>query len=143
MKIVNAVEEDAKLLDEIIKEEFPYTHLNIGNIKEKVTDKKYFILKAIQKNIFAGFIEIEFFEKDCRLNAVFVEDSWRGQGIAHKLIKKCEKECKNRRIKNFFLLVKKTNEDAKKVYAGVGFFFVKLHDKRIEDEDIEVWKKEL
>ncbi|MCX6803614.1 MAG: GNAT family N-acetyltransferase [Candidatus Diapherotrites archaeon] len=73
------------------------------------------------------------------MNAIFVEDAWRDQGIAKRLIAQLVNQCKHKRIQKLFLLVKETNEDAKALYKKTGFKFEKMHDKIIEDTPVEVW----
>jgi GNAT superfamily N-acetyltransferase len=142
---LNLVEEkDCAELSEILQTEFPYIDLSEERICAKIYDEKFFLIKAHQKNIIVGFAEIEFFgnsflEKKARLNAIFVEDAWRGQKVATKLIHKIVHECKRRRIHKLFLLVKEGNDGAKKLYEKEGFTFEKMHDKEIEGSKVEVW----
>ena len=139
IRIDKATKKDITLLDKIIKEEFPYTTFSKEKISEKIDDEKFFILKAHTKNIFAGFLELEFMEKEARLNGLFVEDVMRGQGIALELVKRAIHECKRKRIHRIFLLVKEENEAAKHLYKKTGFSFEKEHDKKVDSSIIEVW----
>ena len=56
------------------------------------------------------------------------------------MIKKSIHEVKRRRFHTFFLLVKKDNLIAKKLYEKEGFVFVKMHDKEIDGSKVEVWE---
>jgi ribosomal protein S18 acetylase RimI-like enzyme len=139
MNYNKADENDTLILEKIIKQEFPYTTYDSKKINSKIFDKKYFIIKAHQKNIFTGFGEIEFFENKARLNAIYVEEAWRGQKIATKILKKIIHECKRRRIHTIFLLVKENNDGAKQLYKKLGFNFEKIYEKEIDNSLIEVW----
>ena len=88
-----------------------------------------------------GFSEIEFFfeKSEARLNAIYVEESWRDQGIAKRMIAKLINECKHKKINRLFLLVKVKNEDAKALYERTGFTFEKMHEKEIQGDKVEEW----
>lgn len=143
MNIENAKPEDASWLDEAIREQFPYTSFTPQHIIERINDPKYLVLVAKQVNIFTGFAELEFFleKKEARLNAIYVEEAWRDQGIAIMLIEKVINTCKHKRIQRLFLLVKKNNEAAKGLYKKTGFTFEGMHDKVIDGSEVEVWAK--
>ena len=68
-----------------------------------------------------------------------MEDSWRGQHIATKLIEQCITEAKHQKIQKIFLLVKEENEGAKSLYTKTNFKFEKPHDKIIEGSKVEQW----
>ena len=139
MKLERVTEEDAELLNEIIKQEFPYTTYTAEKITSKIFDPAYFILKAHQKNVFCGFSEMEYLGEEARVNAVFVEEAWRGQKIAIKMLHRLIHECKRKRIHRLFLLVKEDNYPAKSLYTNVGFNFEKMHEKELDGSKVEVW----
>ena len=139
MNYDKATGNDVPVLDEIIKKEFPYTTYNSEKISGKLNDDKYFIVKAHQKNIFVGFTEAEFFDNEARLNAVYVEEAWRGQKIALHLIRKIIHECKRRRVHRIFLLVKERNFAAKCLYEKSGFVFERIYEKEIDESVVEMW----
>ncbi len=126
----------------IINTVFPYTSFSNEIIYKKIRDKNFFLIKFCHNNVFTGFAETQFFpdEKKARFNAVFVSEAWRGQGIATKLLKKSIHEVKRRKgFQEFFLLVKESNNSAKKLYSKCGFSFKKINEKKIEDSVVEVW----
>lgn len=127
----------------IIDVEFSYVSFTYDLIKQKLNDDKFFLIKYHQKNILIGFLEVEFISNTtARLNAIFISDSFRGQGFADELLKMAIRECKRKRIKKIFLLVKESNYGAKKLYEKNKFSFSKLHDKELDDSVIEVWERE-
>jgi N-acetylglutamate synthase-like GNAT family acetyltransferase len=128
-------------LNEMIKREFPYTAFTPQHIEERINNPKYLILIAKQENIITGFAELELFpeKKEARLNAVFVEESWRDQKIGTTLVRHAINQCKHKKIQRLFLLVKIENFGAKHLYEEVGFSFEKMHDKIIDDSEVEVW----
>jgi len=141
LKVEKAKVIDAEWLDEVIKKEFPYTEFTPQKIASRITDPHFLVLIAKQANILTGFIELELFPdtKEARLNAVFVEGSWRGQKIGTRLVRQAINECKHKRIQRLFLLVKIGNTAGKGLYKKVGLKFEKLHDKIIEGSQVEVW----
>ncbi len=143
MNIETAKPEDAAWLNEKISAEFPYTKFTPQKIEEKIKDPKYLVLIAKQENIYTGFSEIELFfdKKEARLNGIYVEDSWRDQGIAKAMIARMIEYCRANSIEKLFLLVKKTNEDAKALYKKTKFTFEKMHEKEIEGTPVEVWSQ--
>ncbi len=141
-KISPVEKEDIEDVEQFIEYFFPYTAITKEKIAEKLKLDNFFLIKHHQKNILTGFAEIEFFfdKKEARLNAVFVEEAWRGQRIATKLVKKCIHEVKRRKhIHRFFLLVKESNLAAKNLYRKCGFEFESTHDKIIDGSVVEVW----
>lgn len=137
---VLAKENDASWLEGVIKDQFPYTIFSEHDISQKINSDSFCIWCAYQRNIPLGFVEGEFLETgECRLNAVWVEDSFRRQGIATTLIKKIIRECMKRNVSKLFLLVKENNIDAKQFYKKVGFIFQHIHNKIIDDSKVEVW----
>ena len=133
---------DAETLNDIIEEEFPYTSFSVEDIKKKLKNKNFFLIKHHQKNILTGFAEAEFFPKkeEVRLNAIFVEEAWRGQRIATHLLKRIIHDAKRRKgIYKLFLLVKESNRGAKHLYKKLGFEFEKIHDKELDESIVEVW----
>jgi ribosomal protein S18 acetylase RimI-like enzyme len=145
MEVIRAKDTQSEWINEIIKEEFPYFSLTPEKIKERMSNDKFIILIAEQGNIDIGFIEVELFleKKEARLNAIFVEEAWRAQGFAKKMIERVVRECKRKGIERIFLLVKEENENAKALYSKEGFAFEKMHDKIIDGSDIEVWAKKI
>ncbi len=145
LKIEKVTLKDAKVINEVINEYFPYTFFTVEDISDKIGEENFFIIKAHQRNIFLGFAEVEFFKEknEARLNAIFVESAWRGQKVATKIVKKIIHECKRKRIHRLFLLVKESNLAAKKLYKNAGFEFEKIHNKIIEGSKIEVWVTKL
>jgi ribosomal protein S18 acetylase RimI-like enzyme len=145
LNIIPAKKEDSEWLDEVIKIEFPYTEFSKSKIAEKVTNSDFDILIAKQGNILVGFCETELFcpKKEARLNAIFVEDAWRDQGIAKAMIRQTINDCKHKRIQKIFLLVKEENKGAKILYSKTGFIYVGMHDKVIDDSNIEVWEQKI
>ena len=145
MNITLAKKEDAQWIDSIIKVEFSYIDLNKRRIIEKIKDSNFNILIARQGNIQVGFCETEFFllKHEARLNAIFVEDAWRGRGIGKTLISQTINDCKHKKIQKIFLLVKEENINAKKLYEKTNFEFVGMHDKIIDASNIEVWEQKI
>jgi ribosomal protein S18 acetylase RimI-like enzyme len=140
---INKVEEsDIEDILSIINEAFPYVTFSKELIKEKLKNKDFFLVKLHQKNILVGFLELEFISKEIvRLNAIFISEAFRGQGFATELLKKAIHECKRKRVKKIFLLVKEENIAAKELYKKRKFNFTKFHDKELDSSKIEVWER--
>lgn len=145
MDIKKATQNQSDWITDIIGKEFPYTKFTPEKISSKISNPKYIILIAAQKNAPMGFCEMEIIleKSKARLNAIYVEEKNRRKGIAKKMISKIEKECKKKQIQTLFLLVKTTNEKAKALYQKTGFKFEKMHEKIIEGEKIEIWSKNI
>lgn len=134
-------ENDIPNIINIIDNIFPYTDFNEESILKKIRSKNFLLLKIVEKNFLKGFCEVEFFfkKKEARLNAIFVVDSFRKKGIATFLLKKIIIDVKKKDLENFFLLVKKDNFVAKKLYSKVGFCFEKDYFKKIDNSLVEIW----
>jgi ribosomal protein S18 acetylase RimI-like enzyme len=70
---------------------------------------------------------------------VFVEEAWKGQKIALKMLKHLIHECKRKRIHRLFLLVKEDNYPAKSLYANIGFDFERMYAKVLDGSPVELW----
>jgi ribosomal protein S18 acetylase RimI-like enzyme len=140
-EIQKVTDGDVQDMLSIINIEFPYTKFDEDSIIKKINSENFFLIKNHRNNILVGFLELEFFDKNARLNAVFVGDVFRRQGIAKGLLKKAFKECKKRKIKKIFLLVKKDNFVAKNFYENNGFVFSRIHDKEIDCCEVEVFER--
>jgi len=144
MYLVNKVaKKDCAELSEMLQSEFSYIDLSKEKILSKVDDENFFLIKCHQKNIILGFAELEFLENKARLNAIFVEEAFRGQGVAKKLLHKIFHEAKRRRYHTVFLLVKESNFAAKELYIKNGFDYVKMHNKELDGSKVEVWEKQI
>jgi len=145
IKYIPASLSDVIWIDNVIKNYFSYVDLSESDISSKISNSTYCIWCAYQGNIPLGFVEGQFFEDagECRLNAVFVEDSFREKGIGSNLVKKIIRECMKRNVSHLFLLVKKENNVAKLLYEKTGFSFEKVHDKIIEGSTVEVWSRKV
>lgn len=145
MRISKANQEDVDWINSIIKKEFPYTHLTPKKISEKISSKDYLIILTKQDKNKIGFAEIQYLfnGKKARLNGIFVLQEHRNKGIGKKMIKHLIRKLKKNKINELFLLVKKENEIAKKLYKSIDMIFDRIHDKKIEGSTIEVWKKNI
>ena len=141
--VTKVKDEDCADLSDLLQGEFPYIDLSHKKICNKLLDENFFLIKCHQKNIVLGFAELEFLEKRARLNAIFVEEAFRGQGIATKLIRHLIHEAKRKRTHIIFLLVKERNFPAKELYIKNGFDYVKMHNKELDGSKIEVWEKHI
>ena len=144
MYLVNKVtEKDCVDLSEMLQSEFSYIDLSEEKICEKLEKENFFLIKCHQKNIILGFAELEFLDVKARINAIFVEEAFRGQGIAKKLLHALFHECKRRRVHTIFLLVKEQNFAAKELYIKNDFEFKEMHDKELDGSKVEVWEKNI
>ena len=141
--VTKVKDEDCAELSSMLQSEFSYIDLSHKKICEKIPKENFFLIKCHQKNIILGFAEIEFLDKHARLNAIFVEEAFRGQGIATKLIHHLIHEAKRKRIHTIFLLVKERNFSAKEFYIKNGFDYVKMHNKELDGSKVEVWEKHI
>jgi [ribosomal protein S18]-alanine N-acetyltransferase len=138
--VTKITKNDCSDLNEMLQAEFSYIDLSKEKILKKIDNKNFFLIKCHQKNIILGFAELEYVAERARMNAIFVEEAFRGQGIATKLIHHLIHEAKRQRIHTIFLLVKERNFAAKELYIKNGFDFVKMHDKDLDGSKVEVWE---
>lgn len=145
MRILKANQKDVEWINGIIKKEFPYTNFTPKKISEKISNKDYLIITAKDGKDTIGFAEVEYFfdEKKARLNGIFVRQEFRKKGAGKKMTNYLAKKAKEKKINELFLLVKKENAVAKKLYESTGMIFDKIHDKKIEKSVVEVWKKDI
>jgi ribosomal protein S18 acetylase RimI-like enzyme len=145
MDIRPATPKDAEWLDDVIRREFPYTDFCPEQIISRINDRRFLVLVAWQKNIPSGFAELELFpeKEEARLNALYVEDSMRLQRFGTKLVERCLHEVRHMHFHRVFLLVKKDNDSAKRLYERLEFKFEGMHTKELDGSKVEVWSIQL
>jgi len=141
--ITLAEKADTKELNEIISKEFPYKKLSKENIAQRIKNPSTIILKKTFRKRIAGFIDVEVKETTGFINAISVKETYRRKGFGKELINYALEVLKQNNILEAKLLVKKENLMAKKFYTSIGFTFQIMHNKKIEESIIEVWRKEL
>lgn len=143
MSIEIASAEDAEQLEKIISADFPYKMLTREKISERMKRPGTTVFKSTVEGRVIGFAEVEIRGSGGMFMAISVLPEERGKGRARELLESAMAHMASHGVKKAFLLVKKTNKRAKKIYANAGFSFTKMHEKDIEGEKIEVWEKEL
>ncbi len=144
MKIEKALESDLPKIMLIIGKEFPYVERSLEKTINAIKEEKITIFKAVEGNKFIGFIEAQFLEEGiARINGVSVEEDSRGQGIGKTLLQYTIKFLKEKGIERILLLVKQSNEKAKSLYREMGFGFIGLYHRKLDNEIIEEMELDL
>ena len=116
----------------MVKQEFPYTGFTLKRFEGKLADDRIELFKLSGKEGLLGFIEIEWLEEAvARINAVVVKKKFRRQGLGQQLSQKALGHLLAKGAQSIILLVDKENTVAKKLYQGLGFNFLKDHEKKI------------
>ncbi len=136
------MEKDAKRLAKMIDTEFPYTRLSEEKISERLKKDGTFIFKKSLGKSIAGFVDLEIRKNTGFINGVSVKKNLRKKGIGKELVEFAIEFLKSNGAKKASLLVKRDNEAAKRLYSSQGFFFLRFHDKKIDDSIVEVWERE-
>jgi dTDP-4-amino-4,6-dideoxy-D-galactose acyltransferase len=86
---------------------------------------KVFIIR--EKETIAGFVTLDFEDDDnARIGLIATNNQFQGNGYASELIKECERECINRKIRYLKVSTQGMNEAANKLYQKNNFI---LHSK--------------
>jgi len=103
-----------------------YTIWFNNSLNNNTLDKcKVFIIK--EKETIAGFVTLDFEDDDnARIGLIATSNQFQGKGYASNLIKVCEKECSNRKMRYLKVATQGMNEAANKLYQKNNF---KLHTK--------------
>ena len=135
--------EDIEKVAELSQKFFPYTAFSSPQMIENRilgNEAKFFVF--LQDGKIIGFIDIDFTNKIPRLLGIAIEEKSRQKGIATKLIEHTIKFLVEQGFKEFDLLVKVSNKPAISLYEKFGFKFEKIHEQKIENEDVLIMKKE-
>ncbi len=125
MKIRKATIKD---LDECVKishiPEFSYTY-KISDSKAKKYLRNYInkgvLLVAEEDNHILGFISGEFMLGDfVWVDAITIKKEMRGKGIGKKLFKGFRKSCKQKGVKDIYLMAPRFNKKTIKFYESIG-----------------------
>lgn len=138
MQVKPVEEKDFQEIVALIKREFPYFQASPEKVKERVANRRIFVLKAVEKNVLLGFVEAEFLEKGiARINGLTVKPEHRKEGVATALLEEMLKQLKEKGVERIMLLVKQSNEEAKKLYQQKGFQFIGLYQREIDGTVVE------
>ncbi|MCX6799319.1 MAG: GNAT family N-acetyltransferase [Candidatus Diapherotrites archaeon] len=144
MQITRVEEKDIPEILALIKKEFPYFQVGLEKIRERITSGRIMALKAVEKNALLGFIEAEFLEEGiARINSLTVKPEHRKEGVATGLLEEMLKQLELKGIERVLLLVKQSNNEAKKIYQQKGFQFVGLYQREIDGAVVEEMELDL
>lgn len=133
---------DTKHINTLFKELICYERMFSSNIVENISidgeydqifaDEKSIILLAEVDNKVIGFIygyekELDevFIFKEAFIEAIYVQDKYRQQGIGKKLMLEFETWCKKRSIKYVDIEVMSNNKNSLKMYEKIGYNLIK------------------
>ncbi|PIN98762.1 MAG: hypothetical protein COT90_02565 [Candidatus Diapherotrites archaeon CG10_big_fil_rev_8_21_14_0_10_31_34] len=136
MKIIKAPEKDFNEINNLIENEFPYLKKEKTIVSERII-KGNLVFVAKEKNSLFGFIEFQLKEKNAVLLGFAVKKKFRGKGAGKKLFDFFIDFCKKNKTEKIFLIVKKNNFQAKKLYNSRGFIKTGFLEKKIDDSEIE------
>jgi len=138
MEIKQIEEKDFQEILSLIRKEFPYVAISVEKIKERLESKRIFVFKAVESGELLGFVEAEILEEDiARINGLTVKPEHRKKGAATALLEKMLEFLEEKGIKRVMLLVKQSNDEAKKLYSQKGFRFMGLYQREIDRAMVE------
>lgn len=145
IEIQSVSEYDCAEILPLIQTHFPYVEMDFERLKKRIHHPKFFYQKSTEKEIITGYAEWEKLENNTiRLNGIAVKPNYRKKGHAQKLLEKGEKHFKQKNgIKKIILLVEKENAPAKKLYEKNDYHFSRMHLKKVDGKETEVWEKKL
>ena len=141
--ISRAEEKDAPMLEKLIGNEFAYKGLTAQKILERMKSAQIAIFKKTVGGKLVGFVELDMKGGEAFMNAVGVLEGQRGKGHGSELVEYISQFARGQGFEKIGLLVKRDNEQAKKLYSRTGFRFVKYYRKVIDNSVVEVWEKAL
>lgn len=135
---------DLKEIQEMIEQEFPYVKKPKEKLESKIDNPFFFLFKKTVEGKLAGFIEIEVLEENkfLRLNGITIHPVFRKKGIGKQLLKKTIDFLREKKFETIFLLVKKENAIAIKLYESQGFAWVRTLPEKIDNAIVEEYKLE-
>ena len=138
MRIEKAGKKDFPEIEKMIEKDFPYVQRSTENALEKMKRNEITFFKAVEGKKIIGFVEVETFQENiARINGLSVNPNFRRKGIGKKLLLHVIAELEKRGIERVVLLVKQSNQKAKELYESVGFNFIGLYHRRIDEAVVE------
>jgi len=140
VSLERAQKKDIPLIESLVKENKPLVG-ECENLKEKLSAKSFSLLKIFSGKSFAGFVEVEFFESEARINCFVLNKEFRGKGFGSESMKALIERLKKKGAERIFLFVSTDNLQAKKFYEKLGFEFVALfndNDRGLSIEELEL-----
>lgn len=136
MMIKKINQEDIESLLKLSEAEFPY---------KSHTGQKFFerqkngamLFKAEENGSFAGFVDFELKGNKGFIHGLAVRKEYRGKKIGHKLAIFAVNALSLNGAKRIYLLVRKQNAAAKKIYEKLGFRYTNAPEKVIAGEPVE------
>ena len=143
VSIVQASQKHLYTLTVLTKQFFPYVNFSIEEVKRRFSDPntKYFIAEVDGGTV--GFVDYEVQGDKCKLMGLAVLDSYRGNGIAKKLVEEVLIQARLAKCVNVFLLVSVDNFSAVSLYSKLGFISKGKTDKQIAGKEILIMEKQL
>ncbi len=141
--ISKAEEKDAPQLEALITKEFAYKGLTKDRIAQRLRRPEIIVFKKTVAGEIVGFVDLEAQGETLFLNALSTHEGHREKGYGKELLEHAIGYAQKNGFARLELLVKKGNEAAKKLYAKLGFGFVKYHRKIVDNSVVEVWEKTL
>lgn len=136
---------DVSSIQKLIEKEFPYIKKPKEQLESRIQNPFFFLFKTEQNKKLAGFCEIEILEegKIVRLNALAVLPEFRKKGLGKKLLKAVLEFLKEKKFETVWLLVKRENRIARKMYKKQGFKRIQTLPNPIDNAVVEEYKLEL
>ncbi|MDP2666228.1 MAG: GNAT family N-acetyltransferase [Candidatus Diapherotrites archaeon] len=145
MPIREATIKEAPTVLAFIQEFFPYKHMDLPTLEQRMQDLNIAILVYEEGKTIHGFVDIEIITPsagEVRLNGVAVRKESQYHGIGGQLVKAAIAWSEERGMTRMVLLVEPTNAPAKQLYTILGFVFEK-EAPPIEGKPVEQWAKKL
>jgi len=136
MQIIPAEKKHFSEINSLIEEEFSYTKKAMPKISLRLRQGS-FIFVAEEKSVFFGFIEFKLKDFTACLLGMVTKKEFRGKNTGKKLIDFLIEFCRKNEIKKIFLIVKKENFNAKKLYSSKGFIKTRQLEKKIDGSVVE------
>lgn len=90
-------------------------------IQETLDQKQTMILLAYEDKRLIGYLILYFVLEDGEIARIAVEDSYRRQGVATKMLRELECLCEDNGVNKLLLDVRESNEGACRFYEKQGF----------------------
>jgi len=95
----------------------------LSAIHRLLGDKNGQVLVAVAGDEVLGYISAEFYEWNRlgQIQGLIVDNQWRGQGIATRLVREIEKYMKRKRARGIHVDTPVNNELGRRFYTGLGY----------------------
>ncbi|MBI4043377.1 MAG: GNAT family N-acetyltransferase [Candidatus Diapherotrites archaeon] len=142
MQFFRVRKKDLHEILELIRNEFPYYTISPDDLRMRIDDANYHLLKLVEGSTLQGYVEAEILdpvERGARINGIVVKKEFRRKGLGTRLLQEMLEKLKAMEMRHVVLVVETSNEPAKNLYQKLGFKPLGVRGEPLAGKEVEEW----